>query len=346
VKIEYKIGKRVVGDNHPCYVIAEVGSNHNNNLDQAIELIDAASQSGADAVKFQTFKASKHYSKYAPGFSYLEGKNTYDLIKSLELNREWHETLMNESKKRGIEFFSSPCDFDAVDDLSNLGVEVYKVASFDLTDVRLISHIAKQQKPVILSTGMANLSEIQNAINICLGEGNDKIILLQCTSLYPAPTRLSNLLAMGAMRNAFGVLTGYSDHTLGDHISLASVVLGATIIEKHFTLDQKLEGPDHSFAIDPKNLTNMIVKIREVEAAMGDGIKNGPKEEELEMAEKGRRSVHANKTLAKGSVIKDNDIVIKRPGYGVEPSNIHHIVGRTTNKKIENDSWISWSDIV
>lgn len=198
--IQLNIGSKVIGDGKPCFFIAEIGSNHNQDLNLARKIIDAAAKAGADAVKFQTFRAADHYSRHAPGFNYLDNANTYDLIKSLELNRSWHGDLKRHAENQGVAFFSSPCDLDAVRDLAKLGTPAYKVASFDLPDDILIAEIAKTGKPVILSTGMATWEEIHWAIDACRQQMNNQIILLQCTSLYPAPARLSNLRAMNAMR--------------------------------------------------------------------------------------------------------------------------------------------------
>lgn len=337
-----EIGGIKVGDGQPCFVVAEIGSNHNQDFDLARRLIDAAAKSGADAVKFQTFRASEHYSKRTPGFSYLNDVNTHELIRSLELNRSWQADLNRHAQERGVLFFSSPCDSEAIAGLAALDVPAYKVASFDLTDGRLIAEMAAIGKPLLMSTGMATWMDIQNAINAARSAGNNQIVLLQCTSLYPAPTNLSNLRAMASMRAAFNTLVGYSDHTTGDHIALAALAMGACVVEKHFTLDRTLPGPDHPFAMEPEELSEMMRKIREIEAGFGDGIKNGPRPEELEMAEKGRRSLHARVAIMAGQIISDNMIVVKRPGLGISPSFREQIVGRTALRDIEPDEWITW----
>ncbi len=343
--MKIKIENKKIGDNEPCFVIAEIGSNHNQEKSLAFELIDAAAESNVDAVKFQTFKSSEHYSSKTPGFSYLNNINTSDLIKSLELDRSWQKELMDYAEKRNLIFFSSPCDIDAVDGLAKINVPLYKVASFDITDDSLIKYISKQGKPVIISTGMASLNEIQIAIDSAKSVDNNEIILLQCTSLYPAPAYLTNLNSISTMRKAFNTLVGYSDHTKGDHVAIAAVALGACVIEKHFTLDRKLPGPDHPFAIEPKELNQMMVKIREVESSFGDGLKNGPRSEEFEMAEKGKRSVHAKVNILEGEKISDDMLCIKRPGLGIHPSLRNQIIGRTAKKSIDKDEWITWEKI-
>ncbi|MDP6173587.1 MAG: N-acetylneuraminate synthase family protein, partial [Rhodospirillales bacterium] len=282
-RINFNLGGRTIGDGQPCFVIAEIGSNHNKDFDLARRLMDEAAKAGADAVKFQTFSAEAHYSKLTPGFSYLDNVSTFELIQSLEIDRSWHGRLKDHAEGLGMEFFSSPCDADAVRDLAAIGSCAYKVASFDLPDTELITLMAETGKPVILSTGMADGDDIRRAIAACREVGNDRVVLLQCTSLYPAPARLSNLRAMQKMREEHGVLCGYSDHTTGDHMALAAAALGACMIEKHFTLDRQLPGPDHGFSIEPGELAQLIAKLREVEDGLGDGQKDGPRPEESEM---------------------------------------------------------------
>jgi len=337
-----------VGSGNPCYIIAEIGSNHNNNYNTAIELIDAAADAGVNAVKLQTFYAKHHYSKKTPKISMGKGSlpvDPYVLVESLEMNREWIPELHKYASDKSIALFSSPCDIEAINLFSNLDSPAYKVASFDLTDLNLIGEIAKCQKPVILSTGLSTYAEINRAIDQCYFFNNHQVILLQCTSLYPAPAYLSNLCAINTLKKAFNVLVGYSDHTLGDHICLAAVSLGASVIEKHFTLDANSIGPDHSFAIEPADLTSMIVKIKEIEASFGDGIKNGPREEEMELYKKARRSLHAASDILEGTEITKDMLCVKRPSYGVEPYLIDFVIGRKAKKNILMDDWISWDDI-
>ena len=344
-KDRFNVGKREVGHSEPCFVIAEIGSNHNQDFDLACELIEAAAESGSDAVKFQTFKASEHYSTKSPGFSYLDNQDPHKLIESLELNRSWQKDLMKKAEECGVVFFSSPCDSDAINSLVEIGTPIYKLASFDLPDLDLITEMASHKKPLILSTGMANWQDIQLAVNAAASVENYEVALLQCTSLYPAPVGLSNLRAMQSMREAFGLPVGYSDHTEGEHISLAAISMGACILEKHFTLDKKLPGPDHSFAMEPKDWKEMVTKIRDIEAGMGDGKKNGPRPEEFEMYEKGRRSIHASVDIKEGDIITREKLVIKRPGLGISPHLISQIVGRRARTDIDEDSWIIWDHL-
>ena len=341
-----KVDKKFIGEKEPCFIIAEIGSNHNNDWDLALEHIDAAVSAGADAVKIQTFKADSHVSKKVRLPSDPKGeKTTHGLLKSLEINRDWQEPLFDYCKKNNIIFFSSPCDFEAVDQLDKIGVSIHKVASFDLPDLTLVEYIAKKLKPIILSTGMADWMEIQRAVDICRKAGNNKIILLQCTSLYPAPAQLSNLRSMNVMSKMYNVHTGYSDHTIGDTIACAAVAMGAKVIEKHFTLDRKLEGPDHHFAIEPDELKNMILKIREIESSIGDGLKIGPRSEESENAKYGKRSIHASLNIDSGQIITKEMLAIKRPGFGISPYRINEIINKKAKRAIEEDEWITWDMI-
>ncbi len=339
------IGGRVVGLGHPAFVIAEIGSNHNGDMDLARWLIDSAAAAGVDAVKFQTFRAADHYSKHTPGFGYLDNTDTYKLIESLEIDRTWHAPLKAYCDDAGVVFLSSPCDAEAIAELTDLEMAAFKIASFDLPDTQLIRQAARSGRPVILSTGMADWADIRAGVTACRAEGNNDVVLLQCTSLYPAPPELSNLQAMQEMGAAFGAITGYSDHTEGDHISLAAVAMGASVIEKHFTLDRTLEGPDHPFAIEPAELSLMMTRLRDIEAAIGDGRKEGPRAEEQEMFEKGRRSLHARVEISTGQLITGDMLTIKRPGLGISPTLREQVVGRKAQVDIEADHWITWDMI-
>ena len=334
-----------IGDDQPSFVIAEIGSNHNHDLALAKRTIDAAADAGADAVKFQTFRAASHYSRHTPGFSYLNDRNTFDLIQGLELDRSWHAPLKAHAESLNLVFLSSPCDVEGIDELDRLGISGFKIASFEISDLGLVRHMARTGRPVILSTGLADWMDIQRVVDVCRQAGNTRIVLLQCTSLYPAPAHLSNLRAVRMMRDAFGVLTGYSDHTEGDHVCLAAVALGACVIEKHFTLDRTLPGPDHPFATEPKPFKQMIERLRAIEAALGDGRKTGPRPEEQEMFAKGRRSLHARRRIAKGEILTLDMITTKRPGLGIPPYLIETVLGRVARIDVEADQWITWEMI-
>ncbi len=340
--IETKFNK--IGSCSPCYIIAEIGSNHNGQLDLALELIEKAAEAKVNAVKFQTFKAKNHYSKNSPKISMYD-THIYDLIESLEIDRTWHPILSKKCDELGIDFLDSPCDFEAIDLALSINMPIMKIASFDMVDLRLIKKIASTQKAIMFSTGMANMAEIEAAIKTCHSEQNEKIIALQCTSLYPAPAHLSNLNAMATLEMAFGVIVGYSDHTMGDHVPIAAVAKGAKVIEKHYTLNRKMKGPDHAFGIEPEELNQMVFKIREIEDAIGDGIKSGPRFEEMEMYKKVRRSIIADRDLYPGEVINSTDLVVKRPGLGINPMYIDMVIGRTVKVKIEKDAPIQWEKL-
>ncbi len=333
-------GGRLVGDGEPCFIIAEIGANHNRDFDLARRLIDSAISAGADCVKFQTFLADKHFSKFTPsvpGFN----KHIHQIIKETEIERSWLPQLKDHVEEQGAVFLSSLGDFEAVKLMEELNVVGYKNTSFEITDLKLITAMAKTGKPIILSTGLANMDEIGRAVTSCNSVNNQNIILLQCTSLYPAPPELANLRAMQTMRNRFGVLVGYSDHTPNDHIALGSVALEACVLEKHFTLNRELPGPDHHFAMEPVEFESMIKKIREFESAIGDGIKIGPRTEELDNFKLGRRSIHAAVDISLGTIIEENMLCVKRPGFGIEPYKIKSLVGRRTLTNIKADQWIS-----
>lgn len=344
MKKKINVGGKRIGKDEPCYVIAEAGSNHNGDFETAKKLIDVAVEAGGDAVKFQIFKADKLYSKKTPDFDYLQEKDTYDLIKDIETPRDWIGDLAKYCNKKDIDFLASPFDKEAID-LLEPHVPAYKIASFEIVDLELIECAAKKGKPMIISTGMANLSEIEDAVNTVKSTGNENIILLHCNSVYPAPTDIVNLRAMDTMEGAFKYPVGFSDHTLDIHIPVAAVARGATVIEKHFTLDREMEGPDHSFAQEPDDLKKMIKNIREVEEALGDGIKEKSEKESEEMYKKGRRSIHATKDIVKGEEITNGKLMIKRPGYGIKPKHIEKVVGKKAKEDIEEDDWIKWDMI-
>ena len=343
--LKFRIGERWVGDGEPCFIVAEAGANHNRDLTMAKELIAVAAEAKADAVKFQTYSAETLYSKKTPKFSYLEGltdKSTWDLIKEVELPREWQEELAEEAKKRGVLFMSTPFDHRAVDELDALGVPAFKIASFEIVDLPLVRHAASKGKPMIMSTGLADYEDIQDAFSTCREVGNEQVVLLQCASLYPAPPERINLRAMETMRRAFGTLVGLSDHSLGIHISVAAPAVGACVIEKHYTLSRSLKGPDHPFAIEPAELRELVRQVREVEAALGDGRKLGPAPDELEMHQKARRSLVAACAIPKGTRLERDMVTIKRPGFGIKPKHLDLLVGRVAKQDIEEDTVLTW----
>lgn len=343
---ELSIGPRRVGDGHRCYVIAEAGSNHNRDLDTAKRLVDVAADAGADAVKFQTYSGADLYSTKAPKFDYLgplADKQPHELLEEISLPRDWQPLLAQHCRDHGIEFLSSPFDRRAVDELVALDVAALKVASFELVDLSFIRYIGSQGRPVILSTGMATLGEVEDAVDAARTGGTEEVAILQCASIYPAPPGVMNLRAIPTMKAAFGVPVGLSDHTLGIHVPVAAVALGADVLEKHFTLDRSQSGPDHSFAIEPAELRDLVVHIRDVEAAAGDGRKAGPSTEEaVEMYAKARRSVVAALAIPAGALISREMLTVKRPGHGIKPKLIETLVGRVAARDIEYDEVVTW----
>ena len=340
----FEIAGRRVGGSSPAYVIAEAGANHNRDLGIARELIDVAADAGADAVKFQTYTGKDIYSSKTPRFEYLKDERSpQELLDAIALPREWQPELADYARARGITFFSSPFDTAAVDSLAELGVPAIKIASFEIVDVHLIRYAAEVGVPMIISTGMATYGEIEDALEAVAGAGNDRLALLRCASVYPAPPEIMNLRAMETMRSAFGVPVGLSDHTHGIAVAAGAAALGAELIEKHFTLDRTMEGPDHPFAIEPDELKALVQSVREVEQALGSGRLEGPSEaEQGEMYELARRSVVAATDIPAGTEITREMLRVKRPGFGVPPKHLDLLVGRVAKRDIEADDVLTW----
>ena len=340
-----KIADRLVGEGEPCFVIAEAGVNHNGDINQARKLIDTARDAGADAVKFQTFKAENVVTRDAEKAAYqkettLREESQHEMIKKLELTNRDFEELFAYAMNEGIIFLSSPFDEESVELLDGLGVPAFKVASGEITNFPLIRHIAKKGKPIVLSTGMSTLPEIDEALQVITGEGIGEIVLLHCVTAYPAKIDDMNLRAMETLRYAFKLPVGLSDHTTGITISIAAAALGACVIEKHFTLDKNLPGPDHQASLEAEELKQMIEAIRDVEKAMGDGIKR-PTQEEEEIKRVVRRSIVATTDIPSGVVITKDMLGIKRPGSGIEPRYLHEVVGSISKTRIERDETVT-----
>ena len=340
----FRVGDRQIGGGAPCYVIAEVGANHNRDLDVAKALIEAAAAAGADAVKFQTYAGAAVYSRFTPRFQYVvDERSPAEMLEAIALPREWHEPLADHARSLDIDWFSSPFDRHAIAELVAVGVPMLKIASFELVDLPLIGAAAATGLPVILSTGMAAYGEIEDALRAVTDAGGGAVALLRCASLYPAPPRLLNLRAIGTLRRAFGTPAGLSDHTTGIAVATGAAALGMDMLEKHITLDRTMEGPDHPFALEPDELAAMVQGVREVESAMGDGVLRGPSDEERgEMYSLGRRSVHAATTIAAGAVITEDMLTIKRPGYGIMARDIPLLVGRVARQQIAVDTTVTW----
>lgn len=343
-----KIGNRWIGKGYPCFIIAEAGSNHDRSFKKALKLIDIAVSSGADAVKFQVFKAKKLYSEKTPPMRYLKkgnllkkGERVFDLLKRLEIPRSWLGDLSKYCQKNKIVFLATPFDIEAVKELEKAGVPAYKIASFEITHLPLIKAAAETKKPVILSTGMADLKDIRTALDVIYKTGNKKTALLHCAINYPPRYEDLNLRAMDTMRNKFRVPIGLSDHTLGMTSDIAAVARGACIIEKHFTLSRKLSGPDHPFALEPSELKAMVGAIRDTEKSLGSPVKYHTRAEE-EMYRLGRRSLVAACMIPKGAVVIRGMLEVKRPGYGIPTKMMDILIGKTARVDIEADEILDW----
>lgn len=329
-----RIGKSLIGRGCPVFVIAEAGVNHNGDLGLATQLIDVAISAGANAVKFQTFNADAIAATDAPKAEYqlattTPGQSQLEMLRKLELSRDAHFTLNDYCDKRGMTFLSTPFDEPSVELLEGLSVPAYKVSSGDLTNLPLIEQVSRTGKPVIISTGMSTLEEVGTAVKTVQSVGCNELILLHCVSNYPATPNEVNLRAMRTMEQEFAVPVGFSDHTEGIAISLAAVALGAVIIEKHFTLDRNLPGPDHQASLEPMELATLVKEIRRVEDSLGDGCKK-PTPAEIEIAKVARRSIMSGISLKAGTVLRRDLLLLKRPGTGLPPSMVASLIGRRT----------------
>jgi len=333
-----RIGKKIVGEGYDTYVIAEIGSNFDGKLSKAKKLIKLAKESGADAAKFQSFITEELLSKKGfedkSSFQARWRKPVWQTYKDAELPRKWHRELNDYSKKIGIHFFTSPWDFEAVDLLSDLNVPAYKIGSGDLTFHKLLKYIAKKQKPILLAIGASTLSEINDAIKTIKKTGNHKLILLQSIVQYPSPIDEANISVLQTLRKKFKLNVGYSDHSLGSLVALASVALGACVIEKHFTINPKSQGPDHLHSLDPISFKKLVNDIRKLEVAMGDGVKK-PSKSEKETRILQRRSVWTITEIKKGEPFTDNNIKALRPATGISASNVNKITGKKSQRNFK-----------
>jgi len=341
-------------DTSKVFIIAEAGVNHNGSLKLAYNLVNAAVEAGANAVKFQTFKAENVVSESAEKAEYQKKttdatESQFEMIKKLELSFEDFGRIKGYCDKKGIIFLSTPFDYESVDFLENL-VPLYKIGSGEITNLGFLEYIASKNKPIILSTGMANLSEVEEAVNTILSNQNcskksafPPLTILHCVSNYPSPYEEVNLKAMLTLKEAFKLPVGYSDHTLGIEIPIAAVALGATVIEKHFTLDKNLPGPDHKASLEPDELKVMAKAIRNVEKALGNGIKR-PTKNEIEIMKVARKSLVATRDIRTGEILRKSDIAIKRPGTGISPKFKEIVIGIRVTKDIKKDDIFNWED--
>ncbi|MDY0193550.1 MAG: N-acetylneuraminate synthase [Aliarcobacter butzleri] len=328
------------------FIIAEAGVNHNGSLVLAKKLIDVAADAGADAVKFQTFKTENVISKNAQKADYQKettGKNEsqYDMVKKLELDAEAHYELMDYCKTKNIMFLSTPFDHDSIELLYKMGLEIFKIPSGEITNLPYLRYIGRLNKEIILSTGMADIGEIEDALDILIKAGTKKqnITILHANTMYPTPMEDVNLNAMQTIGNTFDIAYGYSDHTLGIEVDIAAVALGASCIEKHFTLDKTMDGPDHKASLEPDELKAMVKSIRNIELALGSKIKK-PSSSEIPNKEIARKSIVANSNIKKGDILTRENITVKRPANGINPMKWDEIMGTTAKKDYMEDELI------
>jgi len=341
-----RFGQKKIGTLFPVYIIAELSANHNQDFDQAVKLIHAAKDAGADAVKIQTYTpdtmtidCDNEYFKISEG-TIWEGKHLYSLYREAYTPWEWQPDLKKIANDLGMDLFSTPFDFSSVDFLESLDVPAYKIASFEIVDIPLIQKIAQTGKPVILSTGMASLAEIEEAVNAIRNEGNEQIALLKCTSAYPALPEDMNLKTIPDMANVFCVPVGLSDHTLGITVPIAAVALGACIVEKHFTLSRSTPGPDSNFSLEPHEFKTMVDSIRETEKALG--TVNYSVTEHEKASRVFRRSLFAVEDIAEGEMLTEKNIRSIRPGYGLPPKYFHEILGKKAKVNICRGIPLNW----
>ena len=326
------------------YIIAEAGVNHNGSLELAKNLVDKAKEAGADCVKFQTFIASQIVSKNAVKADYQKkqtanSESQHEMLKKLELSFDDFIDLHNYCKQIDIEFLSTAFDFESIDFLNQLGMQVWKIPSGEITNLPYLIKIAKLNKKVILSTGMSTMREIEDAVNILKDHGASELIILHCTTEYPTPYEDVNLNAMLAIKEKFGYEVGYSDHTMGIEVPIAAVALGAKVIEKHFTLDRTMDGPDHKASLEPSELKTMVDAIRNIELSMGTGIKE-PADSEKKNIAIARKSIVANRSIKKGDILTETNLTVKRPGDGISPMKWFEIIGTKAIRDFEEDELI------
>jgi N-acetylneuraminate synthase/N,N'-diacetyllegionaminate synthase len=343
------IGEREIGSGRVAFIIAEAGVNHNGDVKLAKQLIDVAVAAGADAVKFQTFKAEQVVSSLAPKAQYQLDTTDVDespleMLQRLELSCEASRHLRDYCQERDIIFLSTPFDRGSADFLEQLGVPAFKIGSGEITNWPLLEHVASKGKTIVLSTGMSYLSEVGEAVRVIQDTGNDQLVLLHCVSNYPAAPACANLRAIGTMAVAFQVPVGFSDHTPGIEVSLAAVAMGACMVEKHFTLDKNLPGPDHRASLDPHELKALVRGIRIVESASGDGVKR-PAQSERDNRELVRRSLAAGCDIPAGTILTSELLESLRPASGISPTLRQQVVGRKTRRSLAVGQLIEWEDL-
>ena len=328
------------------FIIAEAGVNHNGSVNLAKQLIDVASDSGANAVKFQTFKAENLVVKNTQKAEYQKqttnaSESQFNMIKRLELDVETHKELIAYCQEKNIIFLSTPFDHASINLLNDLNLQIFKIPSGEITNLPYLRHIGKLNKEVILSTGMSNLQEVEDALTVLISAGTEKnnITVLHANTMYPTPMRDVNLNAMLTIQKELGVAVGYSDHTLGVEVDIAAVAMGASIIEKHFTLDKTMNGPDHKASLEPEELKSMVASIRNIEKAMGNNEKKPSPSESINI-EVVRKSIVASQDIEKGEVLTERNIAVKRPGDGISPMKWDSVIGSVAVKSYNSDDFI------
>ena len=344
--LKIKTHTRTISDQSPVYIIAEIGSNFDGNLKKALKMIDLAAEAGADCAKFQSFLPDKIISKSGFGkirnsFQAKWAKPVYQVYQEASLPREWHIKLKRHCDKRGIDFASAPYDTAAVDLLLDIGVPFLKIGSGEVSNLEFIRYAARTKKPLLISVGSVTLAEIDEMMQVIRKTGNEKIVLLQCVTNYPSPFEDANIRFIETLRSAFGVMVGYSDHTLGHTVPLGAVALGAKVIEKHFTDNKKGAGPDHAFALDIKELRTMVKAIRNLEKALGSGVKTiYASEAETQILQ--RRGLYTAVDIKRGQVITRDMLTILRPAKGVQPKFIDIFVCKIAQRNLAADKPIGW----
>ncbi|MFC7058371.1 N-acetylneuraminate synthase family protein [Halovenus salina] len=345
---DFSIGDHPIGPDEPTFVIAEAGSNHNGDIETAKELIDVAADAGADAVKFQTFRAEDMYVEESGEAEYLEDERSlYEIIEDMEMPYEWIPELYEYCKEQGVCFMSTPFDERSADELEAY-VPAFKIASYTMSHHPFLEHLASMDKPIIMSTGAHEMAEVAESVDTLDSVGFDELVLLQCVAAYPTPLELINVRVVETLREEFGVPTGLSDHTLDPTTAPSTAVtLGASVVEKHFTLDKSMEGPDHQFALEPDELDVMVDAIRKTESVLGTGHKEVI-EVEQELHDIARRRIHAARDINEGEIITEENIAVLRSGKrepGLKPKFYHEILGTTATTALGENDGISWDDI-
>ncbi len=344
-----EINGRIIGDGHPAYIIAEMSANHAGSLERALELIHVAKDAGADCVKIQTYTADTmtidcHNEYFQIEKGTWEGENLYGLYQKAYTPWEWQEQLRDEAAKVGIDFLSTPFDPRSVDFLEDLGVYFYKIASFELVDIPLLEYVAAKNKPIIMSTGMGTLEEIQEAVDAICSTGNRQLALMKCSSAYPAKPEEMNLRTMQDLKERFGVPVGLSDHSMGVFSAATAVAMGANLIEKHFCISRAVKNPDSSFSMEPQEFREMVEQVREVEKAMGSVQYGVSRQEESNACF--RRSLFVVEDIAAGEVLTPEKIRSIRPAYGLKPKHYQEVLGRTAKRALRRGTPLSFDDIV